>query len=153
MPCGAQRRAAEPMARWHLLGHRVLPGTQAPKVLPPASSPPSHGMDAATPPSLPSSKASPSPWSEHRPVPTAGPHAQAGSVGSTPVHGTRCAPARSHLTGCWSVAACLETSARKEPPVNDLVKLGYPNVQIFTEETPGGAVCQRSSPAADLSCL
>lgn len=39
------------------------------------------------------------------------------------MHGTRCAPARSHLAGCWPGAVCLETSARKEPPVNDLVNL------------------------------
>lgn len=109
-------------------------------------------MAAATQPRLfspPPGKASFSPWSECFPSGRRSPQphrarrqrAQAASAGSTPAQGTHCAPARS------PGAARLQTSARQEPPVKRSRKLGYPNVQIFTEETPGRAACQRSSPA------
>lgn len=35
--------------------------------------------------------------------------------------GSSCIPARSHLPGCWPGATCLQSSARKEPPVNHLI--------------------------------
>lgn len=109
----------------------MLTRTQGSSPCTPALSPPSHGRGATTQPSLfPPGKASPSPWSVSPPA--AGPHSRTMHTGSQCRQRARAAllrmapaaPRHAHTsTGCWPGAGCLETSARKEPPVNDLVNL------------------------------
>lgn len=115
VPRGAQHGSADTTARQHLLRHRVLTRTRVSSLCIPASIP-SHSMDTATQPSLfLPGKASPSPQSKRFPSGcwSPEPHNAHRQAQAAPVYGTRCAPARSHLAGCWPGATCLETSARR----------------------------------------
>jgi len=147
-------------------GMWVLTRARASSPCTPALHPPSHGVGAAAQPSLfPPGKASPSPWIERlpsgrrspRPHHAHGQRAQAASAGSErrqhspawhPLRPGTLAPRRLLAWGRVFGNLCQKGTSCKRSR-----KLGYLSVQIFTEETPGGAACQRSSPAGEVPHL